>query len=154
MFVFNFTIFFAFLAMLLWGVGDFLIQKTVRRVGDFETLLWINLIAGLFLIPFVIKDLPLIFLGSNLISLILMTIVDLFYGFFLFRAYDEGKLSVVEVVMLGELPVTIVLGLIFFQETLNISQILVIIMIILGVLLISRTKGTWLDKVKEIFTGK
>jgi drug/metabolite transporter (DMT)-like permease len=72
----------------------------------------------------------------------------------LFRAYDEGKLSVVEVVMLGELPVTIVLGLIFFQETLNISQILVIIMIILGVLLISRTKGTWLDKVKEIFTGK
>jgi hypothetical protein len=29
---------FAFIAMLCWGVGDFLIQKSARKLGDWETL--------------------------------------------------------------------------------------------------------------------
>ena len=51
---------FAFLAMLSWGVGDFFIQKTIRKIGGLETLLWIGLIGTLILIPFAIKDLALL----------------------------------------------------------------------------------------------
>ena len=47
------TIIFALAAMVLWGLGDFLIQKTVKRIGDFQTLLVIDLMAGILLIPFI-----------------------------------------------------------------------------------------------------
>ena len=151
---FQITLIFAFSAMILWGVGDFLIQRTVKKVGDFQTLLWIDLIAGLVLIPFVLSDLSAIFSTENMASLILMTLIDLLYGLFLFKAYDQGKLSVVEVVMIGELPFTIFLGLIFFRERLDLVQISLIALIIIGIFLISKTKATWLDRIKEFFTGK
>lgn len=151
---FQITLIFSFSAMILWGIGDFLIQRVVKKVGDFQTLLWIDLIAGLVLIPFVLGDLPAIFSRANMMSLILMTFIDLLYGLFLFKAYDQGKLSVVEVVMIGELPFTIILGLIFFRERLDILQICVIALIIIGIFLISKTRSTWLDKAKGFFTGK
>jgi len=152
--VLQFSIIFAFLAMLCWGVGDFFIQRTVKKLGDFKTLLWINFIGGLGLTPFIIKDLPVIFTGLNLLSLVIMTIIQLAYGMFLFKAYDRGKLSVVEVVMIGELPVTIILGLIFFGERLSWSQLLIVIVIISGIFFISKTRGNWLDRIKEFFTGR
>lgn len=147
-------IIFSFLAMVCWGVGDFFIQRTVKKLGDFNSLLWINFIGGLALTPFIIKDLPLIFTGKNLLSLIIMSIIQLAYGMFLFKAYDRGKLSVVEVVMIGELPVTIILGLIFFGERLSWLQILIVLIIISGIFFISKTRGTWWDRVKEFFSGR
>ncbi len=32
------SILFAFCAMICWGFGDFLIQRTVRKIGDVEAL--------------------------------------------------------------------------------------------------------------------
>ncbi|TSC57963.1 MAG: hypothetical protein Greene041679_205 [Parcubacteria group bacterium Greene0416_79] len=32
----------AFVAMLSWGIGDFLIQKSTRKIGDTETLFLIS----------------------------------------------------------------------------------------------------------------
>ncbi|PIT95261.1 hypothetical protein COT98_00485 [Candidatus Falkowbacteria bacterium CG10_big_fil_rev_8_21_14_0_10_39_9] len=151
---FQVSLFFAFLAMFLWGIGDFFIQRTIRKVGDFQTLLWINFIASLTLFPLAWNDLPAIFSRANIFSLIFITIIDLFYGYFLFKAYDQGKLSVVEVVMIGELPFTIILGLIFFHESLSWLQVFVILMIIAGVFLMSRSRKTWRDKIKEFFRGK
>jgi len=46
----------AFGAMLCWGVGDFLIQKTTRKIGDVETLAWIGIIGSLGLLPWVIHE--------------------------------------------------------------------------------------------------
>ncbi len=148
---FQASIIFAFLAMICWGVGDFFTQKTVRRIGDFKALLWINLLGGLALTPFVIKDFPLIFQGWNLVSLIILSLIQLAYGLFLFKAFDKGKLSVVEVVMIGELPLTIILGLIFFGERLSGLQLLVVIAIIIGVFLVSKSRSTWRDKVRTFF---
>ncbi len=148
------TLIFAFLAMAFWGVGDFLIQRIVKRVGDFQTLLWIDLIAGFFLIPFVASDLPAILTWPNVLSLMVMTVIYLWYGIFLFKAYNKGKLAVVEVIMIGELPFTIILGLIFFREKLDLSQVLVILLIISGTLLISKSRMTWWDRIKDFFTGK
>jgi len=53
---FETSILFAFAAMLSWGIGDFLIQRTVRKIGDLQTLTWIGIIGSIFLIPFAIKD--------------------------------------------------------------------------------------------------
>ncbi|MDP2944318.1 MAG: DMT family transporter [bacterium] len=152
--VFQLSILFSFLVVICWGCGDFFIQRTVRKLGDFKTLLWVNLVGGLGLTPFIIKDLPMIFIWPNLLSLIIMTVIQLAYGLFLFKAYNKGKLSVVEVVMIGELPVTIILGLIFFGERLSGWQLLMIITIILGIFLVSKTRPTWADKLRSFFTGQ
>jgi len=151
---FSASIVFSFLAMICWGCGDFLIQRTVRKIGDFKSLIWVNFLGGLMLTPFVIKDFPLIFQGWNLLSLIILSLIQLVYGLFLFKAYKKGKLSVIEVVMIGELPLTIVLGLIFFGEKLNGLQLLLILIILIGVFLVSKTRSTWRDKLRNLLKGK
>lgn len=143
---FQVSLIFAFLAMIGWGVGDFLIQKTVRKVGDFQTLLWIDLVAAVVLLPFVWQDFPAMFIWDNARSLLLMTLAELLYSILLFKAYNKGKLSVVEMILIGELPFTIILGLLFFKETLSWSQLLVVIAIITGVCLISKSRRQWWEQ--------
>lgn len=152
--VLQLSIFFSFLTMICWGSGDFLIHRTVRKIGDYKTLLWVNLVGGLGLTPFVIKDLPVIFTRVNFFSLIIMALIQLTYGLLLFKAYDKGKLSVVEAIMIGELPVTIILSLIFFGERLSLWQLLVVIVIIFGIFLISKNRRTWWGKLQDYFTGQ
>ena len=52
---------FAFGAMLFWGIGDFLIQRVTRKVGNIEALAWIGIIGTIGLLPFAWKDLGFVF---------------------------------------------------------------------------------------------
>ena len=148
------AIVFAFLAMIAWGVGDFLIQKTVKKIGNLEAMFWINIIAGLGLLPLVIKDIPLMLDPVNLWPIILITVTDFLFAYFLFRAYQQGKLSVVETVLLAEIPLTIILGLVFFHEYLSLTQLVFILLIVIGIFLISRPKPSRWVKFKNFFLGQ
>ncbi len=149
----KFAILFAFLAMFSWGVGDFLIQRTVKKIGEFETLIWINLIGGLGLLPFVIGDFSKLHWG-NVWPLILLGVIDFFYGITLLKAYDRGKLSVVEIIMTVELPFTVLLGMSFFKEKLTLPQTLLILLILSGIIFISKSPATLMDKLVKFFTGR
>lgn len=151
---FNLTIVFSFLAMLSWGVGDFFVQRAVKKIGYLEALLWINVIAGFGLLPFVIKDIPLMWQSENIIPVLLITIANIVFSLLLLKAYSEAKLSVVDVILLGELPVTIILGMIFFQERLSWLQLIIIAVIIFGVFLISRGPKNYWQKIKDVFWKK
>lgn len=63
---------FAFIAMFCWGFGDFLIQKSTRKFGDWETLLLISLVGVIILFPFIYKDLPSLFLFKDKRLIILL----------------------------------------------------------------------------------
>src|SRR3989338_5162070 len=90
-------IFLAFVAMLCWGFGDFLIQKSTRKFGDWNTLFIISGIGAIVLFPFISKDLPslmednrsLLLLGASSLVLLFASILD-------FEALKEGKIAVVE----------------------------------------------------------
>ena len=130
------SIIFAFGAMLCWGIADFLIQKTVRRLGSIITLAWIGIFSSILLLPLVFKDLTnlreqelLILLGSGVITF--------FSAYFHFKALEIGKLSVVEIILTIELPITILFGIIFFHESLDAFQICMVIVLMLGIGLIS-----------------
>ncbi len=58
--MFELSLLAAFGAMICWGIGDFLIQRTVRKVGDIEALAFIGIVGSVGLIPFVWNDLKLI----------------------------------------------------------------------------------------------
>jgi hypothetical protein len=44
---------FAFIALISWGIGDFLIQKGARRFGNWITLFYITALVSITLFPFV-----------------------------------------------------------------------------------------------------
>ncbi len=127
----------AFGAMLCWGFGDFLIQKSARKVGDIEALAFIGIIGSIILLPFVVLELPLLFSFENIALLCFVGIVTLVVALFDFEALKQGKLSVVEIVLEIELPATVLLGFLFFAEIVSTQQIILILFILLGVALIS-----------------
>jgi drug/metabolite transporter (DMT)-like permease len=131
----------AFGAMLSWGIGDFLIQRSTRKVGDLETLGFIGLIGAVGLLPFVLVEFPSLLQPQNMALLLLVGIITFVAAVFDFEALKKGKLSVVEVILEIELPITVMLGFFFFQETLSIPQLFLITMIMLGIVFIASNKS-------------
>src|SRR3989338_4470878 len=113
---FEYIVLAAFGAMLFWGVGDFLIQRSVRKIGSIECLTWIGIIATLLLLPLVVHDFHLLSDTRNIAVLGILGIVTFFAAIADFEALKQGKLSVIEIVMTIELPVTVMLALVFLQE--------------------------------------
>ena len=104
--MFSSGIIFAFIAMLFWGFGDFLIQKSTRKFGDIETVFFITLFGAIILSPFVYKNLDEIFTSNwkGLIVLIVASSVLLFASIFEFESLKRGKISVVEPLWSLEIP--------------------------------------------------
>ncbi|MDD5163817.1 MAG: DMT family transporter [Candidatus ainarchaeum sp.] len=134
---FELGILFAFGAMLCWGFGDFFIQRSTRKFGDIESLAFIGLIGSFGLLPFVIQDLPLLFSIPNLAMLGMIGLITFAFAITDLEALKKGKLSVVDVVLGLELPITIVFGFMFFRETLSVLQLIIILLIFAGIVLIS-----------------
>ncbi len=126
----------AFGAMVGWGVGDFLIQRTIKRIGWLETLWWIYLGSFIFLSPLVYKSF-LSLNGSQILLFAILGLVVLGGAIAHFKALKIGKLSVVEIILFFELPLTVILGIIFLKNSLSLYQILVITLLFAGVVLIS-----------------
>jgi drug/metabolite transporter (DMT)-like permease len=132
----NSAILWAFGAMIGWGIGDFLIQRTVRKIGAVETLLWITFFSSFALLPLIFHDLPSL-TWHQIINLIILGLVGFASGFVHMKALEIGKLSVVEIILSIELPLTILLGIIFLSEKLNLNQIILIIILFIGIIMIS-----------------
>ncbi len=135
----------AFGAMIFWGIADFLIQKSVRKIGDLESLAFIGLIGAIGLFPFVLPQIHLLFSLENLLLLCLVGVINFAVAMVNFEALKTGKLSVVEVIMELELPVTIILAMIFLSEFISGIQFLLIVPIFVGMILMA-IKSTRLKK--------
>ncbi|MFA5184729.1 MAG: DMT family transporter [Patescibacteria group bacterium] len=167
----NLAILLAFGAMFGWGIGDFLTQRVVKKVGWLETLWWIYLASFVVLLPFVWSDL-LNLNWPSLRLLIILGIITFIGAATHFKALETGKLSVIEIVLFFELPLTILLGVIFLHNSLSLDQIFLVILLFIGVILISldfdkmrrqhiwffwqRTKillerGAWLAAITAVF---
>lgn len=129
----------AFLAMLCWGFGDFLIQRSTRKIGDWEALFFITLFGAVVLFPFAYKNVPAVFAGpSNTLLVIGVLCVILFFAAILdFEALRIGKLAVVEPIWSFEVPVSAALAFFILAERINLLQILLIIALLVGLALVS-----------------
>lgn len=95
----------AFVAMLSWGIGDFFIQKSVRKVGDWEALFAVTAFGALALSPFAWKNLPTLFSNGNTVFVIAVLCIVLFIGAICdFEALRQGKLAVIEPIWSFEFP--------------------------------------------------
>ncbi len=118
-------------------MGDFLIQKSTRKIGSLESLTVIGIVGTIALIPLMIKDLPLLFSGPNLILLLVLGVMTFIAAMVDFEALRIAKLSTADVIMELELPITIVLGYIFFHEGLSPLQFFIVSLIFVGIILVA-----------------
>ncbi len=137
----SFNIFAVLGAMLCWGFGDFIIQKVTRKIGDMEALAWIGVLGSIGLLPFIWQDLSLVVSASNFWILLGLGVIAFIIGIINFEALKRGKISVIEVILEAELPIAVLLGLIFFGESLSGFQILLTLAIFSGIILIATGPG-------------
>ena len=134
-------IFAALGAMFCWGFGDFVIQKAIRKIGDMEALAWIGLLGVIGLLPFVWQNLSLVTDRSNFLVLFVLGAITFIVGIVNFEALKRGKISVVEVILEVELPVAVLLGLLFLNESLSGIQALLAVLVFGGIVLIAAEPG-------------
>lgn len=144
------SLIFAFVAMLCWAAGEFFIQRSSRKVGDVESLFFIGVIGIIGLLPFVWKDLPALMEWQNLLLLGFLGVLTFVAALLNFEALKEGKLSVIEVLLEIELPITILLGLIIFGEKLSMFQWFTILLIFIGIILMA-IKKYHLQNLRKLF---
>lgn len=132
-------IFFALGALVFWGIGDFLIQRSTRKFGDWITLFYIEAFVSLALFPFVYKEAWRFFsFPSHLILfLVCIGVVELVAALLDFEALKRGKISVVEPILALEVPVIVSLGVIFVNEYPTALELLLITLVIMGIVLVS-----------------
>ena len=158
-----FGVLLAFAAMLCWAFGDFLIQRSTRHVGDVQALAVIGIVGSVGLLPFVIKDFALLNSTSNIILLSSLGIIVFIDAILNFEALKQGKLSIVEVILEIELPVTVVLSFFFFKEYLSALQLTIIACVFFGIILIATKsfhhwktkfeKGVWIAFATALLMG-
>lgn len=142
-------ILFAFIALICWGVGDFLIQKSSRKFGKWAVLFFIGLIASVALFPFVYQNIGMIFAERPiLIILIAASFVLLLTALLDFQALSEGKISVIEPIMALEIAVTAALSFLAIGERLSWLQLGLIIALVAGIILVSTKSFHHLKKIK------
>lgn len=128
----------AFVAMLSWGFGDFMIQKSARKLGDFETLFLISGFGVVLLLPFVFKNIPAVLAnsGNSLIILSVASVV-IFIGALLdFEALKAGKLAIVEPIWSLEIPAAAIAAYFILGERISITQIVLIISLVVCLFLV------------------
>src|SRR3989344_2446202 len=147
------SIILAFVAMLFWGVGDFLIQRNVRRIGNLESLFFLCLIGAVGMLPWVMSEHALLLSLENLLFLGLLGLLTFGVAWLNFEALKQGNLSVVDVVLELELPVVIVLGFFFFRESLSFWQGVVIGVLFIGILLVAMERFSLKHLFKRLEKG-
>ncbi|MFA5889266.1 MAG: DMT family transporter [Candidatus Paceibacterota bacterium] len=130
----------AFVAMLCFGFGDFLIQKSSRKIGDWETLFVVSCVGTLMLTPFVWGDFVGVFGYNN--SFELLILIGCSLAFFIvslldFESLKIGKITVVEPVFSTEIVVSALLAYFILKESLGFYQIILVILLISGLILVS-----------------
>ena len=143
----------AFVAMLCWGFGDFLIQKSVRKLGDWETMFVITGFGFIVLLPFAWHSIPGLFGGSLYdLGMLLLSSVVLFGAALLdLEALKRGKLSIVEPIWSLEIVSAAFLSFVLLKEVVSVLQAVIILVLMAGLMLVAFsekriTKAIFLEK--------
>ncbi|MGC9598880.1 MAG: DMT family transporter [Minisyncoccia bacterium] len=137
----------AITALLSWGLGDFLIQRSTRRFGDWVALFYITAFGAIILFPFAYPGLRAA-IHNHPLLLLIACLVLLFAALFDFEAMRIGKLSVVEPIFAFEIPVTAFLAAYFIKELLTPGQVFFTATLIAGIFLVSARSPSYLKNIR------
>lgn len=132
---------FGIIAMVGWGTADFFVAKAVRKTTIFKIFVWSQIIGAiLFLLIFSLffKFLKFPFLSYTTIAVILISgFLDTVSYLAFYKGLQIGKVSIISPVTACWSVVTVILSLIFLNETLTTLQAISVGLAILGAVLSS-----------------
>ena len=131
-------IIFGIIAMLCWATSDIIAAKAVRKTSVFKTFFWSQIVCTtLFILIFVtfFEFTPISFptIGVILITGFLFVVSYLAY----LKGMQVGKVSIISPVAACWAVITVILSLIFLNETLTLLQGVGVSLAILGAVLTS-----------------
>ncbi|MFA5992544.1 MAG: EamA family transporter [Candidatus Pacearchaeota archaeon] len=135
----EFGIIFSVVAMFAWGFGDFLIQKSTRKIGVWDTLFFITFTGFVVLTPFAIKNAGNLF-GVGLFLFISGGVVYFIASFLDLEALKIGKLDIVEPIWAFEIVSSVLLAFFILKERVSFLQTVFIIVLILSLAFLSLKK--------------
>lgn len=124
------------IAMLGWGLADFLAAISARKVGNYRTLFWSQIIGFLFIISYFFITNHNFDLGNLIFVLILIAFLEVIAYLFFYKGLSEGLVSVVSPIASSFSVVAIILSVIILKDTLNKLQVLGIAIISIGIVMI------------------
>lgn len=130
----------AFVAALFWGFGDFFIQKTTRKMGDWETLFVVTFIGTLLLLPFSFNSLVDLLTSGDLKNILILAGCGIFLftaAIFNLQGMKLGKISVIEPLWSIEIISASVISYLVLREALSPVQICLIGALIVCFILLS-----------------
>lgn len=149
---FEIGILFAIGALFAWGFTDFLIQRSSRAFGSWETLFFVSMSGSIVFLPFVYQDIGSVITSDNVFFLFVMAAVTLLGAcMFHCEALKKGKMAVIEPIMTLEVPISAGLAFLVIDEIITPSIALVVISLMTGLFLVSMrthhfSKKAWLEK--------
>ena len=129
-------ILFAVTALFAWGLGDFLIQRSARKFGDWIALFYIAIFGTVVLLPFVYSEIKPALEAHGLLLAIIAGI-NFVASLLDFEGLKEGKMAVVAPIFALEIPLASILAFSFLHETISLLQIVLIVATFVGIFLIS-----------------
>ena len=116
-------IIFALIALVSWGVGDFFIQRSARKFGDWESIFAIEITGLVVLLPFVFRDLGgiLNLSGREILILLAVGLAFMLSSLLSTEALKQGKLAVIESIEAVEIVVAGLIAYFVFKESLEYS---------------------------------
>lgn len=128
----------AFAALCTWGLGDFLIQRSSRRFGSVVTLFSITGLAAIVLLPLVWDEISTTLQdGHQLRWLLAGSAVITIAALLNFESLRRGKISVIEPIYAGEIPVAAILASVVLGEHLTLLETGLICLLVLGIAAVS-----------------
>lgn len=143
-------VFWALAALLSWGFGDFLIQKTARAVGSRKAIFFIGIVGLVGIFPFVKDDLVLLN-KADILLLSVLGLVALLTALLDFEALRQGKIAIIEPIIGLELPIVVGLSMLFSHESLTLLQAFLVGIVFIGITLVVTVHHTHLNYHRRIF---
>ncbi len=126
------------ISMVGFGLNNYFMAKSSRKIGPFKTTLWFQAVSLIILI--LLSTFLFTYTNMQLITLaiILITGVISVVGIFAFtKGLEVGNVSLVSTIASGRGAITAVLGIIILSQTMSYLQLLYIAIIIIGTILAS-----------------
>jgi len=132
----NMAVIFAFIALIGWGVGDLLIAKISRKIGNFNTLFWL-LFSGLIFASFYIPIAGAVADWGMFLLALLLGFITCSGTIFYLRGFEFGNVSIIATIANTYGVVTAVAAIFLFGEILKTEQSAGIVLVLIGLVLIS-----------------
>ncbi|NTV23897.1 MAG: DMT family transporter [Nanoarchaeota archaeon] len=141
-------------AMLCWGVADFIQALLVRKLGSPKVMFFSNVIGLILTFIFVFAYINRG--GTFQLSMFIITwivvsgLIEALAAYFFMKSFEEGEVSIVAPISAAYFFITAILSFLFLSETMSVTKILAIFAILGGITLVS----TDLSKIHHVTSVK